>query len=1305
MSNRGATGAGINKSRALVNSGFTGRSTTAQVAGGNKGNENKHGATIGTKNIVRRMPPPATLPSLKAEHGQDPSIVIVPQGGTGWNAKSTTPIGGAPEGNTGKSSLEKIAKNVSSDSRISSFGAANAAGAGHDLRPTWAKSASGHVAAASCPPSQFSTPTESTPRHVNTKQTVNQDLAVQQQRTSSERDFPSLETAASTKFQGDGKKSPESDVPSPPVTLIRQPKPTGYIGASAPKPNACRKLPDRYCGGGQSVGSNSSQKYDILQRISKLSLEKEQTKKSSSPQQQLQTESLESADDFFINQQDVKEESTTGGTEDPPVGLQSERCPSATVQEAYQNLQAQSELFGDLQQPQYSIPPLNAPPPQQHQHLQQMQQTFQLPSHVSTALEQPQQYCTQPQILKKLDQHQDQHQTCQIQQSQQMETPFHMNVHNQPAAIQNATMPLHFSQPPPPIQTQNFVDYQQQQRQPTGHVNVSHFEQQQQQRDVVSVGVWGENPSTLARSDDHNHFVQRQQQTSQQSCESSGRVIDSFGRMNGELESNQTSGRWFQPPASQQPSYQSNSQQTTTTGFRNGDYPPSLLSLDISNNYNGQQFGVTQVHFETQRNDFDQHHLSTHSNRIIENSTFAKQNRQNKNTEHPRIQLFKHTSESLHDSEEVVSPFQKYFEPVDNDLKSNDKAVKRSKRVDDREILNRKKPSGKPRQKGSKASNSTSSTHSETTTSTSRQAPFQQVFYNSGKSKQKGSKASNGNKPKGPPVSSMRQPQSAGGASATKSGGRKLSSRYCGDGQSFVSNSSQKFDTLQRNAKLSLENEQTNKSSSPQQQLQTESLQGADDCFTKRQDVIGQSTIGEGVAGNVSPTGLQSERCLSSNVHQQQEVYQNLQQQPINSLAFHQTTQAILVGGFQQPQQYSIPPLNAPPPILEQQHLQQMKQTFQLPSHNHHQISATSLGQPQQYCPQPQIYQIPQSHQLESPFHMNVHNQPAAIQNATMPLHFSQPPPPIQTQNFANYQQQQRPPTGHLPVSQFEQQQQRDVVSVGVWGENLPALARSDDHNHFVQRQQQTSQQSFDMSGRIIESFGRMSSELEPNHTIGRWFQPPTSQQSYQFGGQQNTVTGFRNGDCPPSLLSLDISSNFKRSTSDYDQDICGFRHPNRNQQFGVTQIHSEVQRNEQLSTISNRIVESSTYSMQNQQNKNTEHPRIQLFKHTSESLHDSEEVVSPFQKYFEPVDNDLKSNDKAAATQMKRGKKVDDRQIREYLNRKKPSGKPRQKGSKASNSTSSTHSDTTTSTSRQAPPFQQLPAPPPTFNIWANLF
>ncbi|KHJ95155.1 BAT2 protein [Oesophagostomum dentatum] len=81
----------------------------------------KHGLTSVGKSVgvVRRMPPPATLPSLKAENnGQDPTTAVVPQGGTGW-CKNETPT---DSGDTVKTST------LSSTT-------------GPDLRPTWAKPA------------------------------------------------------------------------------------------------------------------------------------------------------------------------------------------------------------------------------------------------------------------------------------------------------------------------------------------------------------------------------------------------------------------------------------------------------------------------------------------------------------------------------------------------------------------------------------------------------------------------------------------------------------------------------------------------------------------------------------------------------------------------------------------------------------------------------------------------------------------------------------------------------------------------------------------------------------------------------------------------------------------------------------------------------------------------------------------------------------------------------------------------------------------------------------------------------------
>lgn len=89
--NRGAQG--TNKQKGVsVNNLFSGRNAPGR---GNDPNRNGMQSIGKGANVVRRMPAPASLPSLRAEnHGQDPTTPVVPQGGTGWS-KSDNPNGAA----------------------------------------------------------------------------------------------------------------------------------------------------------------------------------------------------------------------------------------------------------------------------------------------------------------------------------------------------------------------------------------------------------------------------------------------------------------------------------------------------------------------------------------------------------------------------------------------------------------------------------------------------------------------------------------------------------------------------------------------------------------------------------------------------------------------------------------------------------------------------------------------------------------------------------------------------------------------------------------------------------------------------------------------------------------------------------------------------------------------------------------------------------------------------------------------------------------------------------------------------------
>uniref|UniRef100_A0A915Q5V4 BAT2 N-terminal domain-containing protein n=1 Tax=Setaria digitata TaxID=48799 RepID=A0A915Q5V4_9BILA len=173
---RGAAGA-VKPKLHNVNSIYAGKNQNAVKAPG----VGKHGGlqSLGkTTAVVRRMPPPATLPSLRAEsQGQDPNIALVPQGGTGW-AKGDT---GIANGQTAdlqlvvKSSASLTGSTATTTSVSSTLGGINSGSGSHtaDLRPTWAKQ----------------------PNVAETQAAVLQNANTV---TASSRDFPSLAAATAT---------------------------------------------------------------------------------------------------------------------------------------------------------------------------------------------------------------------------------------------------------------------------------------------------------------------------------------------------------------------------------------------------------------------------------------------------------------------------------------------------------------------------------------------------------------------------------------------------------------------------------------------------------------------------------------------------------------------------------------------------------------------------------------------------------------------------------------------------------------------------------------------------------------------------------------------------------------------------------------------------------------------------------------------------------------------------------------------------------------------------------------------------
>uniref|UniRef100_A0AAF5PKG7 BAT2_N domain-containing protein n=1 Tax=Wuchereria bancrofti TaxID=6293 RepID=A0AAF5PKG7_WUCBA len=240
---RGAAGA-VKPKLHNVNSIYAGKNQNAVKAPG----VGKHGGlqSLGkTTAVVRRMPPPATLPSLRAEsQGQDPNIALVPQGGTGW-AKGDT---GATNGQTAdfhsvvKSSVNLTGSTSTTTATLSTSSGINSGSGPHttDLRPTWAKQP--NVAEAQAATLQNSNTVSASSRDFPSLAAATATIAKQSSNVLTE----SLKPQKSGSWRAGGSSAVsrnEGDVPQ--VTLHSHSGPS-YLSATVTARVAERQLPSRY---------------------------------------------------------------------------------------------------------------------------------------------------------------------------------------------------------------------------------------------------------------------------------------------------------------------------------------------------------------------------------------------------------------------------------------------------------------------------------------------------------------------------------------------------------------------------------------------------------------------------------------------------------------------------------------------------------------------------------------------------------------------------------------------------------------------------------------------------------------------------------------------------------------------------------------------------------------------------------------------------------------------------------------------------------------------------------------------------